>query len=152
MIVLDILWNHLRMKSQSWSFRERGIPLWHRDTSLGQMNYLIILSSSSYHAISTDILEVVLGSTSLMSWSLLLQHYPACLVRLTWIDFVMGGKWLYSCCSVGCCLQDLFNIAHSILVAFKSYKGWYAIKPSGFFHTFNHLQYLKPFKCVQINN
>ena len=31
-------------------------------------------------------------STSLMSSSLLLQQCPACLVRLTWIDFVIGGK------------------------------------------------------------
>ena len=32
-------------------------------------------------------------STSLMSSSLLLQQCPACLVRLTWIVFVMGGNW-----------------------------------------------------------
>ena len=32
------------------------------------------------------------------------------------IVFVMGGRWPYSCCFVGCCLQDLFNIARSILV------------------------------------
>ena len=31
-------------------------------------------------------------STSLMSSSLLLQQSPACLVRLTWIVFVMGGR------------------------------------------------------------
>ena len=31
-------------------------------------------------------------STSLMSSSLLLQQCPACLVRLTWIDFVIGGR------------------------------------------------------------
>ena len=55
-------------------------------------------------------------STSLMSSSLLLQQCPACLVRLTWIVFRMGGRWPYSWCFVGCCLQDLFNIAHSILV------------------------------------
>ena len=54
-------------------------------------------------------------STSLMSSSLLLQQCPACLVRLTWIVFVMGGRWPYSWCFVGCCLQDLFNIARSIL-------------------------------------
>ena len=47
--------------------------------------------------------------TSLMSSSLLLQQCPACLVRLTWIVFVMGGRWPYSCCLVGCCCQDLFN-------------------------------------------
>ena len=40
-------------------------------------------------------------STSHMSSSLLLQQCPACLVRLTWIVFVMGGRWLYSWCLVG---------------------------------------------------
>ena len=55
-------------------------------------------------------------STSLMSSSLLLQQCPACLVRLTWIDFVIGGRWPYSWCLVGCCCQDLFRIARSILV------------------------------------
>ena len=55
-------------------------------------------------------------STSLMSSSLLLQQCPACPVRLTWIVFVIGGRWPYSWCFVGCCLLDLFNIARSILV------------------------------------
>ena len=55
-------------------------------------------------------------STSLMSSSLLLQQCPACLVSLTWIVFVMGGRWPYSWCLVGCCRQDLFNIALNILV------------------------------------
>ena len=55
-------------------------------------------------------------STSLMSSSLLLQQCPACLVRLTCIVFVMRGKWPYSKCLVGCCRQDLFNIARNILV------------------------------------
>ena len=55
-------------------------------------------------------------STSLMSSSLLLQQCLACLVHLTWIVFVMGGRWPYSWCLVGCCHQDLFNIAHNILV------------------------------------
>ena len=50
-------------------------------------------------------------STSLMSPSLLLQQCPAYLVHLTWIVFVMGGRWLYSWCLVGHCRQDLFNIA-----------------------------------------
>ena len=35
-------------------------------------------------------------STSLMSSFLLLQQCPACLVRLTCIVFVMGGRWPYS--------------------------------------------------------
>ena len=55
-------------------------------------------------------------STSLMSSSLLLQQCPACLVRLTWIVFMMRGRWSYSWCFVGCCRQDLFNIARNILV------------------------------------
>ena len=53
-------------------------------------------------------------STSLMSSSLLLQQCPACLVRLNWIVFVIGGRWPYSWCLVGCCRQDLFNIARNI--------------------------------------
>ena len=59
-------------------------------------------------------------SKSLMSSSLLLQQCPACLVRLTWIVFVMGGRWPYSWCFVGCYRQDLFNIACSILVLLPS--------------------------------
>ena len=47
----------------------------------------------------------VLRSTSLMSLSLLLQQCPACLVRLTWIVFVMRGRWPYTWCLVGCCRQ-----------------------------------------------
>ena len=53
---------------------------------------------------------------SLMTSSLLLQQCPACLVRLTWIVFVMGGRWPYSWGFVGCCLLVLFKIARSILV------------------------------------
>ena len=60
--------------------------------------------------------EGVHRSTSLMSSSLLLQQCPTCLVRLTLIVFMMGGKWPYSCCFVEYCLQDLFNNARSILV------------------------------------
>ena len=55
-------------------------------------------------------------STSLISLSLLHQQWPACLVHLTWIVFMMEGRWLDSWCFVGCCRQDLFNIARNILV------------------------------------
>ena len=55
-------------------------------------------------------------TTSLMSSSLLLQPCPACLVRLAWIVFVMGGRWPYCWCLVGCCRQDLFNIARDIIL------------------------------------
>ena len=53
--------------------------------------------------------------TLLMSLSLFLQQCLACLVCLTWVVCEMGGKWLYGCCFVGCCLQDLFKTPHSIL-------------------------------------
>ena len=43
----------------------------------------------------------VYRSTSLMSSSLLLRQCPMCLVRLTWIVFLMGGRWPYSWCFVG---------------------------------------------------
>ena len=49
-------------------------------------------------------------STSLMSTSLLLQQCPACLVRLTWIAFVIGGRWPYSWWLVGYCRQDVMNL------------------------------------------
>ena len=55
-------------------------------------------------------------STSLMSSSLLFQQWPACLVRLTWIVFVIGGRWPYSWCLVGSGREDLFQIARSILL------------------------------------
>ena len=55
-------------------------------------------------------------STSLMSSSLLLQQCSAYLVCLTWIVFVMWGRWPNSWCLVGCCHQDLFNIARKVLV------------------------------------
>ena len=64
--------------------------------------------------------EGVHGRRSLMSSSLLLQQCPACLIRLIWMVFEMGGRWPYICCFVGCCFQDLFNIARSILVQLLS--------------------------------
>ena len=55
-------------------------------------------------------------STLLTISSLLLQQCPACLVRLACIVFMIGGRWPYSWRLVGCCCQDLFNIARNILV------------------------------------
>ena len=48
-------------------------------------------------------------SKSLTSSSLLLQQCPAYRVCLACIVFVIGGRWPYSWCFVGCCCQDLFN-------------------------------------------
>ena len=49
-------------------------------------------------------------------WARLCFSISVLHVRLTWIVFVMVGRWPYSWCFVGSCLRDLFNIARSILV------------------------------------
>ena len=41
---------------------------------------------------------------------------PVCLVYLTWIVFVMGGKWLYSCCFVGCCSRTFCILLSAFLI------------------------------------
>ena len=92
-----------------------------KDSGCGLFAYPV--SSQSYcmyvragrSAIARPYVEVH-RSTPLMSPFLLLQQCLACLIRLTWIVFVIGGRWPYSWCFVGCCLQDLFNIVRSILV------------------------------------
>ena len=48
------------------------------------------------------------------------EQCPSCLVHLIWIILEMGGRWPYSCSFVGCCFQDLFNMAYSILVQLPS--------------------------------
>ena len=77
-------------------------------------------------------------STSLMSSSLLLQQCPACLVRLTWIVFVIGGRWPYSWCVVGCCCQDLGlecspialeTWVQSQVESYQRLKKWYLMPP-----------------------
>ena len=57
------------------------------------------------------------------SSSLLLQQCPACLVRLTWIVFVMGDRWAYSCCFVASrtCLILLAAFLYNCRQAFSPY-------------------------------
>ena len=55
-----------------------------------------------------------------MSSSLLLQQYPACLVRLTRMVCEIGDRWPYSCFLVGCYFHDLFRITRNILVQLPS--------------------------------
>ena len=54
-------------------------------------------------------------STSLISSSLLLQQCPACLVRLAWIVFVIGGRLPYSWCFVGCCARTCLILLATFL-------------------------------------
>ena len=58
--------------------------------------------------------------TLFMSSSFLLQLYPTDLVYFTQMVYEMGNKWPYSCCFVGCCLQNFFKTAHSILMQFST--------------------------------
>ena len=68
-------------------------------------------------------------STSLMSSSLLLQQCPGCLVRLTWIVFVMGGRWPYSWCLVGCCrINRLLRYRNSCQCVYFKYIMYGTIK------------------------
>ena len=76
----------------------------------------LLYEGSSWTLVFARPCKGVHRSTSLMSSSRLFQQCPACLVRLILIVFVMGYRWPYSCCFVGYGLQDLFNIARSILV------------------------------------
>ena len=78
-------------------------------------------------------------STSLMSSPLLLQQCSACLAHLTWRVFAMGGRWPYSWCFVGCCRQDLFNIARNILVLLPS---------SSFSSCFVSVQVVHPYSSI----
>ena len=86
----------------------------------GHILYLHIAAECMFELIVLFFTRPYVGvhrSTSLISSSLLLQQWPACLVRLAWIVFVIGGRWSYSWCFVVCCRQDLFNIARNILVS-----------------------------------
>ena len=81
--------------------------LYHPSLPVGLQGY-ILYRHSCYNKVLAGCLvfarpcEGVHRSTSLMSSPLLLQQCPACLVHLTLIVIVMGGKWPYSCCFVGC--------------------------------------------------
>ena len=85
--------------------------------------------SSSLHLVSIQSSCNVLGcstlahpcegvhrKTSLMFSFLLLQQCLTCLVCLIWMVLKIRGGWSYYCCFVGCCFQDLFYTARSILV------------------------------------
>ena len=80
------------------------------------LSFIALGRSSEQHPVSSQSCWIYVGagrpafarpcvgvhkSTSLMSSSLLLQQCPACVVRLTWIVFVIGGRWPYSWCLVG---------------------------------------------------
>ena len=69
-------------------------------------------------------------STALMSSSLLLQQCPACLVRLTRIVFVMGGRWPNSSIDTTAAWKKLrfilsvrsdFNMINSLSIAVHAF-------------------------------
>ena len=82
----------------------------------GLPGYIQYLHRAAVSIFELDVLHLFDSVKRSTSSSLLLQQCPACLVRLILIVFMMGGRWPDSCCFVGCCLRDLFNIARSIQV------------------------------------
>ena len=93
------------------SYRQHGYPLPSLATSPNHSSLLAGLQGYiPYSHIAAEcmielVILLLLGHMwgSIMSSSLLLQQCPACLVRLTCIVFMMGGRWPYSWCLVGCC-------------------------------------------------
>ena len=57
---------------------------------------------------------------NIASLFLFLQQCPGCLLRFILIVFEMSGRWPYSCCFVGRCVQDMFKTQSSIFVLFPS--------------------------------
>ena len=111
------------------SCRQHGYPLpslatspYHSSPPAGLQGYILcphIVAVCKFELVVLLLLGHMWGSLGvhhLWARPCFSSKCPACLVRLTWIVFVMGGKWPYSWCLVGCCRQDLFNIARNILV------------------------------------
>ena len=131
---LHLIWKYWRLFMSLCHHHHHGVPLARISRTLSHhfsLSFIASSRSSGLHPVSSHscCMYVRAGrpafarpyvgvhrSTSLMSSSLLLQQCSVCLVRLTWIVFVIGGRRPYSWCFVGCCRQDLFNIALNILV------------------------------------
>ena len=65
-----------------------------------------------------------------MSSYLLLQQYPACLVRLTFIVFVMGGWWVQLLfCGVLPPGLVQYSSQHSCVMAVKLFRNTFCLRP-----------------------
>ena len=82
----------------------------------GPPDYILCL----YRAVVDMFYLLIDVKGSLMSSPLFLQQCCAYLVCLIWMVLEMGGSWLYSCCFLGCCFQELFNIVCSLLMQLPS--------------------------------
>ena len=92
-----------------------SILFYHLSFPAGLLDNILCPYRAVVHPILMHPRERVHRRTSLMSLSLCLQQCP---MSLIWMILEMGGKWPHSCCLLGCCFQNLFNISHSILVQF----------------------------------
>ena len=84
--------------------------------NMGENSYTSVARRAYTKSPTKQVLHHYVAPPARISLLSSLLQCPACLVRLAWIVFMMSGRWPYSCCFVGCCLQDLFSIARSILV------------------------------------
>ena len=78
--------------------------------ALGRSNWLYPVNFC--WSVNTGVPSVeVRRKTLLMSFSLLFPQGPAYPPRPTWLVCEIGGEWLYNCCFVARCSQDLFKTA-----------------------------------------
>ena len=140
-----------------WNHHHHHVPLARIFLTLSRHFSLLFISSgrsSGLHPVSSHscCMYVLAGrlafarpyvevyrSTTLMSSSLLLQQSPACLVRLTWIVFAMGGRWPYRWCFMKYssfflgntvyvlmkCFACVYKVLHIFFI--KHYTGFYLI-------------------------
>ena len=95
------------------TFPYRSLPL---ACLLGYISYLHIAAVCMFLLVVLLLLGHMWGSIGVHHLWARPCSSSSVLVRLTLIVLVMGGRWLYSWCFVGCCRQDWFNIACNILV------------------------------------
>ena len=120
--IINILSHH--QHGYPWLFL--ATLLYHPLLPVGLQGYIPYLHRATvcrFELVVLPLLVLVKGSTGVRHLWVHLYFSGSVLhvwFFLTWIVFMMGGRWLYSCCFVGCCLQNLFNIVHRFLVQLPS--------------------------------
>ena len=89
----------------------------HSSLPVGLQDYILYRHRTVVYRLSCLCLSIWRGPLEYVTYEVV-STSPAVsrIFDLSWIVFVMSGRWPYSCWSVGCCLQDLSTNACSILV------------------------------------
>ena len=132
---------------------------YHSSLLAGLQGYILyphIAAVCMFELVVLLLLGLMRGSIGVHHWwvcPLLLQQCPACLARLTCIVFVMGSRWPYSWCLVGCCRHDLTNDDHLLTVVASSSYSEYRVFVTGRetgVHTKTQKWYLRP-PCLTLS-